>query len=166
MQKKDLIVQRDEFYMEQAIAQAYSASMHNEVPIGALVVAPDGGILAQAYNRVEELKTQTAHAELLAIALAGKSMSDWRLEGCMLYVTLEPCAMCMSAIILSRLAVVVFAVPSKLFGFSREQWVTIDIERCPIMIKEGVCHDEALALLQSFFKQKREEHGVRKKRDQ
>jgi len=153
----------DNFYMQQALEQAALAYTADEVPIGAIIVNTSGEIVARAYNKVEKSQTQTAHAEMLALAQAGNAFGDWRLEGYTIYVTLEPCSMCMSAILMSRLAVVVFAVPSKLFGFSRDSCITMDMERCSIIIKEGACRDEAVALLQSFFKRKREENRERKK---
>lgn len=109
--------EKDLFFMSQALLQAQKALDKDEVPVGAVVVNADGVIIARGMNCTEAHHTQHAHAESLAIAKAGKKMRDWRLEGCWIYVTLEPCAMCMHLILLSRLAGVVFGASSPLFGF-------------------------------------------------
>ncbi len=89
--------------------------------VGAVIVDSSGKIIARAHNQVESKDTQTAHAELRALAKAGKKMGDWRLLDCWLYVTLEPCAMCMQAIKLHRLAGVVYGADSPLFGYQLDK---------------------------------------------
>ena len=97
-----MIVINNEVYMRQSLELALKAYNEDEVPIGAVVLDKDGSVIGRGYNRTESCKTQTAHAELLALAEAGKVQNDWRLDGCTLFVTLEPCSMCMAAIKLSR----------------------------------------------------------------
>jgi tRNA(adenine34) deaminase len=147
---------KDVFFMQEALAQAKLAYEIDEVPIGAIVVNSEGDIIARAYNSVERDCTQRSHAECLAIEHAGKILGDWRLEGCWLYVTLEPCSMCMGLIKLSRLGGVVYGAPSPLFGFSldndQDLWL---YKKGIISIVEGVGGDEAAELLKKFFHKKR-----------
>lgn len=149
---------RDIFFMQQAIKEAHHALQHNEVPIGAIIVSADGFIIARASNAVEQQKTQSAHAELLAINQAGRSMNDWRLSDCWLYVTLEPCSMCMNIIAMSRLAGVVFGAASPLFGYRLDNAQSDQVyKKAMVFVKEGVCADESAQLLKQFFNQKRKE---------
>lgn len=146
-----------ECYMQLALAQAQQAFEKDEVPVGAIIVAPDGKVIAQAYNAVEQTHSQTAHAEMHAIAQAGAVLGDWRLEQCWLYVTLEPCAMCMNAIIISRLAGVAYGASSPLFGYLKvdkegSSWL---YKRDALTILSGIGEKESRQLLQQFFKQKR-----------
>ena len=97
----------DEFFMRQALALAEEATSLGEIPVAALIVK-DELIIAKAHNRRELDKDPTAHAEILAIQEASRIIGDWRLEGCTLYVTLEPCAMCSGALWLARVDRVVF----------------------------------------------------------
>ena len=145
------------FYMQKALEQAWRAFEVDEVPIGAIIVDAQGAIIARAYNHVQKGCSQTEHAELRVIAKAGKKQGDWRLEGCWIYVTLQPCAMCMNAIMLSRLAGLVYGPKSPLFGYG-----TITSELGPLVYKtdtlaiiDGICQEKSIELLQKFFKQKR-----------
>jgi tRNA(adenine34) deaminase len=102
-----------EFYMEQALREAIAAAREDEVPIGAVIVyesAAEGGlrVVAAAHNQREQLRDPTAHAEMLAITQASQALGNWRLDGCTLYVTLEPCPMCAGAIVLARIPRVVY----------------------------------------------------------
>lgn len=106
--------------MKAAISEALKALAKEEVPIGAVIVNKDGHIIARAHNLTEHKHTQAAHAEMLAIEKAGKKIGDWRLEGCWLYVTLEPCAMCYNLAVLSRLDGIVYGAESPLFGYTRK----------------------------------------------
>ena len=154
---QDTILAYHERYMQLALAQAQLAFDKDEVPVGAVIIAPDGNVIAQAYNAVEQTHTQTAHAEMLAIAQAGAALGDWRLQDCWLYVTLEPCAMCMNAIIISRMAGVVYGASSPLFGYLKvdkegSSWL---YKRDALTILSGIGEQEAQQLLRQFFKQKR-----------
>lgn len=143
-------------FMIKAIEQAKKALASNEVPIGALIVASDGKtILAKAHNLVEKNKSQCYHAEILAINKACKKIGNWRLNGCTIYVTLEPCAMCMNLILLSKIEVLVFALRSKKFGYMVDNYNSFELYKSPILIKEGLCMQESLNLLKLFFKDKR-----------
>lgn len=149
--------QNHEFYMKKALLQAHCAFKRDEVPVGAVVVNKDGTVIARAYNSVEKSNTQTGHAELRAIAKAGKRLGDWRLEGCWLYVTLEPCGMCMNAIVMARLAGVVYGAQSPLFGYQKIEkeggfWL---YKKNTLDIIGGIYKDHAINLLQRFFKDKR-----------
>src|SRR5579863_5175212 len=93
---------KDLFFMQEALVQAHKAQEKDEVPVGAVVVNVQGEIIARGYNSVEADCSQRSHAESLAIERAGKIVGDWRLQGCWVYVTLEPCQMCMNLITLSR----------------------------------------------------------------
>ncbi|MDZ4819366.1 MAG: tRNA adenosine(34) deaminase TadA, partial [Planctomycetota bacterium] len=96
-----------ELYMRMALAEAEAAAMENEVPVGAVIVH-QGQVIASAHNQREQLHDPTAHAEMIAITQAAESLGSWRLEGCTLYVTLEPCPMCAGAIVQARVPTVVF----------------------------------------------------------
>ena len=148
--------EKDQFFMEQALEQAKRAGAIDEVPIGAVVVNPEGEIVGRGYNSVERDCTQRSHAESLAIEQASKNFGDWRLNGHWLYVTLEPCSMCMGLIKLSRLNGVVYGAASPLFGFHLDNqddlWV---YKRDAFSIIEGVKGQESAALLKDFFHKKR-----------
>ena len=87
----------DRFHMQLALREARRAADQGEVPVGAVILHPERGVIAQSGNRKETLRDPSAHAEILAIGQAAEALEDWRLEGCTLYVTLEPCAMCAMA---------------------------------------------------------------------
>ena len=98
----------DEEYMTKALELAARAYELGECPVGAVVVDPDGKIIGEGYNLREQLQSPTAHAEILAIEQAAKALGSWRLTGCTLYVTLEPCPMCAGAVMNSRLKRLVY----------------------------------------------------------
>lgn len=147
--------QRDIFFMEQALAQARKALAHDEVPVGAVVVDAHGNIIARAYNAVEKQCSQRAHAESLALARAGKKCNNWRLDGHWLYVTLQPCIMCMGLIRLSRLDGVLYAAPSPLFGSGLDLELPSAVYKREIALIGGILQDEATVLLKEFFQTKR-----------
>ena len=145
----------DELFMRRAIELALEAEKIDEVPVGALVVR-DGKIIAEAYNRRETNKMATHHAEVLAIEEACRVLGGWRLIGCTLYVTMEPCAMCAGAIINSRLPRVVFGANDLRFGAFGS---LIDLAEVPLNhtpeVVGGVLGDECRSILQDYFKKKR-----------
>ena len=153
---KDVMREQKEFFMGKALMQASVALAHNEVPIGAVVVAKDGTIIGRGYNRMETAKCQLAHAEARAIAQACKKNGDWRLNGCTLYVTLEPCLMCIGLIQLSRVDAIVYGAPSPLFG-SVLNFLALPTYAKQLRIECGIREQECVALLQSFFKKIRKE---------
>ena len=140
----------------EAIRHAQAAAAEDEVPVGA-VIFRDGKILAQAHNGREQLRDPTAHAEMLAITHSASAVADWRLEGCTLYVTLEPCPMCAGAIVLARIPRVVFGATDPKAGAVRSLYRLLDDprlnHRCEIV--EGVMAQECGALLTEFFAAKR-----------
>jgi len=148
--------EKDQFFMQKALEQAQLAATIDEVPIGAVVVNAAGEIVGRGYNCVERDYTQRSHAECIAIEQASKALGDWRLSGHVLYVTLEPCSMCMGLITLSRLSGVVYGAASPLFGFSLDKeedlWV---YKRDALFILQGIKEQEAAALLKDFFHKKR-----------
>ena len=150
-------LQSDHYFMGEALRQAARAYEAEETPIGA-VVAREGRILARAFNQVELLKDATAHAEMLALTQAEEALGDWRLTGCTLYITKEPCPMCAGAIVHVRLARVVFGASDPKAGAAGSalnllQFPTLN-HRCEITA--GVREPECRALLQSFFAAQRE----------
>ena len=146
----------DEQYIRNALDLARDAAKHNEVPIGAVVVR-DGAILAAATNRTIRDQDPTGHAELLAIREAAAKLDRWRLDDCTLYVTLEPCAMCAGAIVLSRLKRVVFGAWDEKAGMAGSVG---DLLRHPRLnhrpeVQAGVLADECAQLLEDFFRAQR-----------
>lgn len=148
--------QCDNFYMNEALNCARMAAGQGEVPVGAVVVDQRGCIIAQGYNMVEVKKTQSAHAEMIALKSAAQTLGDWRLDGCSLYVTLEPCVMCIGMIRLSRIGRLVYGASSPLFGFrldnQLDSWVYND-DTC--LITGGVMAEESGELMKSFFRARR-----------
>ena len=143
-------------FMQQALALAREAEGMEEVPVGALVVH-DGKVIAAAHNLRERDQDPTAHAELIAMQQAAKALGSWRLEGCTVYVTLEPCAMCAGAMVLSRIERCVFAASDPRGGFLG---TLDDLSQHPILnhrfeVVSGVLAEESSDLLKSFFRDKR-----------
>lgn len=149
----------DEFFMGQALREARKAFAADEVPVGAVVVYEGKQVLGRAWNQVETLKDATAHAEMLALTAAQNALGDWRLEGCTLYVTKEPCPMCAGAIVHCRPDRVVFGCGDEKAG-AAGGWINL-LESAPPLnhrceITSGVQADESLHLLQTFFREARE----------
>ena len=146
----------DERFMRLAIKEAKKAAAEDEVPVGAVIVK-EGVVIARAHNKKERNGCALDHAETIAIRKATKKVGNWWLEGCTLYVTLEPCAMCAGAIVNSRLDRVVYGAKDPRFGFLGSL-VTLD-EAFPLnhtFLKEGgVSEQECASLLTSFFAAKR-----------
>jgi tRNA(adenine34) deaminase len=142
----------DAYWMGKAIAQAKRAEAIGEVPIGAVLVR-DGAVIARGHNLRESSQDPSAHAELIAIRKAARKLGSWRLSGATLYVTLEPCTMCMGAVILSRLERVVFGsfdpkggAAGSLFDLSNDKRLNHSVTLTP-----GVRGEETSALLSNFF---------------
>ena len=153
MSKKN--IKSDEYYMDAAISLARDAAEHDEVPVGAVIVK-DGEIIASGYNLRESNKMSTAHAELLAIEDACRTLGSWRLTDCTLYVTLEPCPMCAGAIVNSRIGRVVYGASDAAAGCCGS---VINFNAYPFnhafSVTEGVREKECKGLLQDFFERKR-----------
>jgi tRNA(adenine34) deaminase len=150
------VTDADRLGMERALDLAREAAEHQEVPVGAVVVAPDGTQFGER-NRTRELADPTAHAEILAIRRAAASQGDWRLEGHVLYVTLEPCAMCAGAIVLSRIARVVFGASDPKAGMCGSLGNLVQDARLNhrVELDSGVLADQASSLLKTFFADRR-----------
>ena len=146
----------DEYFMQDAIRQAVKAYETDEVPVGAVVVR-EGAVIARAWNQVELLKDATAHAEMIALTAAEAAVGDWRLTGCTLYVTKEPCPMCAGALVHCRIDRVVFGADDPKGGaaggaMNLLQFPTLN-HACDIT--SGVMEPDCRSLLQTFFKEKR-----------
>ncbi|MCF7799378.1 nucleoside deaminase [Candidatus Babeliales bacterium] len=146
---------KDVFYMQKALRQAQIALKKNEVPVGAVIVNKDGQVIGRGYNKVEKLKCQTGHAEIIAIKKACKKLKDWRLEDCWIYVTLEPCLMCLGLIKLSRIKGLVFGSCSNEFGFGYKNIKVCNFYKKNLIIKQGLKEVESIKLLKNFFKKLR-----------
>ncbi len=150
---------RDEYFMRCALELARQAAEEDEVPVGAVVVR-DGAIVAADYNGREGEKDALYHAETAAIRRACRALHGWRLVGCTLYVTLEPCPMCAGAILNARVPRVVTGADDPKFGAFGS---VVDLIRLPVghkaEVKTGVLAEESSAMLRSFFLGKREKTG-------
>lgn len=160
-------VKKDTYFMEQAYKQALKAFDQDEVPIGAVLVDKQGVVLARGYNKVEQQYTQLAHAELSVIKKANKKIKEFRLQGATLYVTVQPCMMCLGALYLSRVSRVVYGVESLKFGMSFDKAIESGIYKNLEMKLEYMEYKKAREVLQLFFKKKRslkhaQKSGVRK----
>ena len=142
--------------MQLAIAEAERAAAHGDVPIGAVVVR-DGEVLASACNEREFASDPTAHAEILALRAAATVTGSWRLEGTTIYVTLEPCAMCAGALVLARVARLIYGPQDPRAGAALSLYNIVQDPRLNhhVEISTGVLEDECAALLRSFFEGKR-----------
>jgi tRNA(adenine34) deaminase len=144
-------------HMEMALDEAGLAAAEDEVPIGAVIVHPDKGVVARAHNRRERLKDPTAHAEMIAIAQAARVLDSWRLDDTILYTTLEPCPMCAGAIVQARVSLVVFGAADPKAGACLTLYqITNDPRlnhRCEVLA--GVLGVRCAAILTDFFIGKR-----------
>ena len=152
--------------MTQALKQAAQAYHAGEVPIGAIIVHNDE-VVGRSYNQVETLKDATAHAEVLAITQAAAKLENWRLMDCTLYVTKEPCPMCAGAIVNSRIKKVVFGLGDNkgggcggAFNITNHDGLLHKVE-----VEAGLMSDQSQALIQSFFKERRNEQKAKKSTD-
>jgi len=145
-----------EHFMRMAIAEAQAALQEDEVPIGAIVVFENRPIAA-AHNQREQLRDPTAHAEMIAITQAAQSRRSWRLDGCTLYVTLEPCPMCAGAIVQARIDTVVYGAADPKAGAVRTLYQLLDDPRLNhrATIISGVLAEPCGELLTQFFRAQR-----------
>lgn len=144
----------DEKYMRLAIEQAEIAGRIGEVPIGAVITDKAGRLISSGHNLRESTNDPTAHAEIIAIKKAGEELSSWRLDGATIYVTIEPCVMCMGAIILARIGRLVYGARDpkagaviSVYNIGCENKLNHRIE-----FTEGVCGNECSNLLKDFFR--------------
>ena len=145
-----------EYYMSLAMELAKEAAENNEVPVGCVICDKEGTVIGRGRNRREQNSDATAHAEIEAIREACAKIGDWRLEGCTMFVTLEPCPMCTGAIINSRIPTVVFGARDSVTG-SCGSVIDLFCERYghSPAVYPGVLKDESALLLKNFFKNKR-----------
>lgn len=146
-----------EHYMQIALEEARQAFREEEVPVGAVIVN-DGRIIAQAHNQREQLHDPTAHAEMIAITQAAESLGSWRLDGCTLYVTLEPCPMCAGAIVQARIPTVVYGATDRKAGAVDSLFRLLDDSRLNHRAETiaGISAAECGEILSSFFQQQRQ----------
>ncbi len=146
----------DERYMRMAIDAALIAEANGDVPIGTVIVH-EGRLIAKAYNQREQLQDPTAHAEIIALTQAATALKLWRLHGCTIYVTLEPCPMCAGALVLARLDRLVYGCSDpktgacgSLYDIARDGRLNHRLE-----VTAGVLADDCTRMLQDFFRQRR-----------
>jgi len=147
------------YFMQAAYQEALKALDEGEVPIGA-VIEKNGSIIGRGYNRIEQLGDATAHAEIIAITAAASSLSTWRLNDCTLYVTLEPCIMCVGALLHSRIGAIVFGAHDPRFGAIDTQRFQAELERSYGFFPEitrGLLATECSRVLSAFFRKVRVE---------
>jgi tRNA(adenine34) deaminase len=146
-----------DYFMEKALEEAQLAFEESEVPVGAVVVK-DSRIIGRGHNRTEALKDATAHAEIIAITSAAEKIGDWRLDDCILYSTIEPCAMCAGAAVLSRIKTVVYGAKDTRFGACGTLFEIPTDHRLNhrIEIIPGIMETESAELMQLFFRQVRD----------
>ncbi|MCP3176332.1 tRNA adenosine(34) deaminase TadA [Desulfuromonas sp. KJ2020] len=156
----------DEFFMRQAMDEALAAEAIGEVPVGA-VLAKDGHIIGRGHNRRETSNDPTTHAEMIAIRQAAAHIGHWRLLDCTLYVTLEPCVMCMGAIILARIPRLVFGcrdprvgAVGSIYDFSQDPRFNHRVE-----VTEGILAEECSNHLSAFFQKLRAQKKAEKGKD-
>ncbi|MFU8894475.1 MAG: tRNA adenosine(34) deaminase TadA [Luteolibacter sp.] len=147
----------DAHFMQLALREAMKARAADEVPVGAVVVR-EGRVISRAWNQVETLRDATAHAEMLALTAAQQAVGDWRLEGCTLYVTKEPCPMCAGAIVHCRPDRVVFGCGDAKGG-AAGGWINLLESNPPLNhrcdVTSGVLGEQCLGILQEFFRDAR-----------
>jgi tRNA(adenine34) deaminase len=145
-----------EYYMKAALRQAKKAELIDEVPVGAVIVK-DGRILARGFNNREKTSDPTGHAEINAIKQAARKLTSWRLTGCTIYVTIEPCSMCAGAILWSRLDQIVYGAKDPkggALGSSYDLFAQKNLNHHPEII-EGILAKECQAVISAYFKKKR-----------
>lgn len=154
----------DEKYMKEALRQAKKAYKLDETPIGCVIVC-EGKIIGRGYNRRNTDKSPLSHAEISAIRKASRKLGDWRLEGCTLYVTLEPCQMCAGAIIQSRVTRVVVGCMNPKAGCAGSVLNLLDVKAFnhQAELTTGVLEEECSALMTGFFRELRERKKMQKK---
>ena len=153
---KGNIQMTDEYFMQEALKEAQKAYRKGESPVGAVVVM-DGKIIARGYNQRESKQDPTAHAEIIAIRKAAHKLGNWRLNGCDLYVTLEPCPMCAGAAIQARIDKIVIGTMDPKAGALGSKLNLLEFKfNHEIDIKTGILEKECADVLKRFFKELRE----------
>lgn len=155
---KNPIETNHEYYMKMALAEAKKAADAGEVPIGAILLGCDQKVLARAANSTIFLNDPSGHAEILAIRKAAEKECNYRLLNTTLYVTIEPCVMCMGAILHARIQTLVFGAPDPKWGGAGSLYALNEDSRLNhrVEVIRGVCMDESRELIQRFFRERRE----------
>lgn len=153
----------DERFMRAAIDQAFIAEENGDVPIGAIIVR-DGVIIGKGYNQREQLQDPTAHAEIIALTQAAAVAECWRLNGCTVYVTLEPCPMCAGALVLARIDRLVFGISEPKSGAAGSLYNIVQDERLNhrLTVTSGVLAQDCQSVMQEFFARRRRENLQKK----
>ncbi|MHC4665215.1 MAG: tRNA adenosine(34) deaminase TadA [Planctomycetota bacterium] len=153
------ISEKDEHFMKLAIETARIAEENGDVPIGAVIVYQDR-IIAKAYNQREQLQDPTAHAEIVALTQAAEFVGSWRLEGCTMYVTLEPCCMCAGALVLARMDRLVYGCDDPKAGACKSLYNIVQDERLNhrLEVTPGMLAQDCSTILQDFFQCRRNEN--------
>lgn len=156
-------MEKQEKYMKEAIRQAKRAYALGEVPIGCVIVFEDK-IIARGYNRRNTDKNTLSHAEITAIRRASRKMGDWRLEGCTMYVTLEPCQMCAGALVQSRIDRVVIGCMNPKAGCAGSVLNLLQMAEFnhQVEVERGICEEECSQILKQFFRELRERNKLEK----
>jgi tRNA(adenine34) deaminase len=146
----------DIMYMQAALKQAQSAFLRDEVPVGCVIIC-ENKIIARAHNQVETLKDPTAHAEMIAITQATSAMGSKWLQGCTVYVTIEPCQMCAGALILARIKKLVFGADDPKTGAFGSACNILQSENINhnFEVTRGICKEASSSIITEFFKNKR-----------
>ena len=153
-----ILTDTHEYFMKIALNEAKKAGQIGEVPVGAILVSENGGILSAAHNQTIKLADPTAHAEILTLRKAALEINNYRLLNTTLYVTVEPCIMCMGAIVHARISRVVFGAPDPKWGAagSLYNFAADDRLNHRVEIIAGVCAEDCRRLMQDFFRVKRD----------
>lgn len=153
----ETVAKQDEFFMAMALAEARQVAERGEVPVGAVVVDPAGQVVGRSGNRPIELHDPSGHAEMLALRQAATALNNYRLSGCTIYVTLEPCPMCAGAMVHARVARVVFGAEDPKGGgmVSRYQIGSDGLLNHALEFEGGVLAEESAGLLRDFFRERR-----------
>ena len=156
---KSLLNNADERFMRVAIEAAGIAEENGDVPIGAVIVYKSQ-IIGKAYNQREQLKDPTAHAEIIALTQAAAFLESWRLNGCTMYVTLEPCPMCAGALVLARMDRLVYGCDDPKTGACKSLYNIVQDERLnhKLEVTSGVLEEQCREQLQGFFARRRQEN--------
>ena len=157
----------DQQFMQVAIEQAKIAEENGDIPIGAVIVL-ENRIIAKAYNQREQLRDPTAHAEIIALTQAAAFVESWRLNGCTMYVTLEPCPMCAGALVLSRMDRLVYGCDDPKAGACKSLYNIVQDERLNhrLEVTSGILQEQCRQQLQEFFSRRREENKKNNKQEQ
>ena len=146
----------DENYMSEALKEALKAGQEDEVPVGCVIVF-DGKIIGRGHNRTIALQDPTAHAEVLAVTAASEHLGSWRLSGCTVYSTIEPCVMCAGALVLARVDRLVYGAPDPKFGACESLYNIVQDPKLNhrITVTSGTLKVQCAKIMQEFFRKKR-----------